>query len=490
MRLGDHGDDALHLVLQLVIGPRRQHEPLLRDARVDVLEDDRRAHPRGHRRRLAGHGEPPRLDRLRVEPRRLPDPSLHLGEHLAAGISRIGRGPERALRPALRRPAVERELAERGPHAAPGGTAVTAQEEGRRRHRLGGVRARRRRVLATANVGVTAERVSKRVETIDGRGGDGDGQACLVGEPRGERGRGLMHGRGDRGVDHEDETTRHALAVGRLTVCRGHRRGIIAPPRLRAPAASASTGSHARRVGGAFMVIEGIEIYRVRVPLAFVWKTSYGDQHNTDTVLVRMESQGHHAWGESCPPYIPNYSAEHTLATFHTDCNAAYTLADLDLFRTLDRYRLAMIEQPLADDGLSLVNHAELQSRIETPVCLDESALSLAHVKAAIQMKACRVINIKVARVGGLTASRDIQAYCAQHSVPCWVGGMLETAIGGAICAELATLPNFTYAGDIFPSSYFYRDDLGKPEIVLSGRGEIATSRGSPRSPTGRPRFS
>ena len=346
------------------------------------------------------------------------------------------------------------------------------------------------------------------------------------------------------------------------------------------------------------MMIESIEIYRVRVPLAFVWKTSYGDQHDTDTVLVRMESQGHHAWGESCPPYIPNYSAEHTLATFHTvrehmagriigqdirtaqdllgrldfvkgnqfaraaleitwwvleakrqgvplhvalggtgdrvavgadfgvqdsldilmkkideaiaqgfpriklkfrpgwdldmvaavrstfpsftfhiDCNAAYTLADVDLFRTLDRYRLAMIEQPLADDGLSLVNHAELQSRIETPVCLDESALSLAHVKAAIQMKACRVINIKVARVGGLTASRDIQAYCAQHSVPCWVGGMLETAIGGAICAELATLPNFTYAGDIFPSSYFYRDDLGKPEIVLSGRGEIATSR-------------
>src|SRR5437879_10367910 len=66
------------------------------------------------------------------------------------------------------------------------------------------------------------------------------------------------------------------------------------------------------------MIIESIEIYRVRVPLAFVWKTSYGDQHNTDTVLVRMESQGHHAWGESCPPYIPNYSAEHTLATFHT----------------------------------------------------------------------------------------------------------------------------------------------------------------------------
>jgi O-succinylbenzoate synthase len=163
--------------------------------------------------------------------------------------------------------------------------------------------------------------------------------------------------------------------------------------------------------------------------------------------------------------------------TFHIDCNAAYTLADAELFRSLDRYRLAMIEQPLADDGMTLVDHAELQSRIETPICLDESALSLAHVQAAIRLEACRVINIKMARVGGLTASRDIQALCAQHDIPCWVGGMLESAVGGAICVELATLPNFTYPADIFPSSYFYDNDLGKPEIVLSGRGEVATSR-------------
>jgi O-succinylbenzoate synthase len=87
------------------------------------------------------------------------------------------------------------------------------------------------------------------------------------------------------------------------------------------------------------------------------------------------------------------------------------------------------------------------------------------------------VINIKMARVGGLTASRDIQALCAEHGIPCWVGGMLESAIGGAICAELATLPNFTYPGDIFPSSYFYKNDVGKPEIVLSGPGEVATSQ-------------
>jgi O-succinylbenzoate synthase len=171
--------------------------------------------------------------------------------------------------------------------------------------------------------------------------------------------------------------------------------------------------------------------------------------------------------------------------TFHIDCNAAYTPADTDLFRALDRYRLAMIEQPLADDGLSLVHHADLQARIETPLCLDESVQSLAHVQAAIRLGSCKVVNIKMARVGGLAASREIQALCAQHSIPCWVGGMLESAIGGAICAELATLPNFTYPGDIFPSAYFYGNDIGKPEIVLSGPGQVATSRvpGIPQEP-------
>ena len=346
------------------------------------------------------------------------------------------------------------------------------------------------------------------------------------------------------------------------------------------------------------MVIDGIDVYWVRIPLAFVWKTSYADQHHTDTILVRMQSGRQYAWGESCPPYVPAYSAEHTVATFHTlrehmaprligqdirsakelldridfvkgnqfaraaleitwwvleakrqgvplhealgghadhvavgadfgiqdsleilmqkiqgaidagfpriklkfrpgwdiemvaavrstfpsftfhiDCNAAYTPADTELFRALDKYRLAMIEQPLGDDGMSLVNHAELQGKIGTPICLDESALSLAHVQAAIRLGACRVINIKMARVGGLSASREIQALCAQHGIPCWVGGMLESAIGGAICAELATLPNFTYPGDIFPSSYFYTNDVGKPVMALSGPGTVATSR-------------
>jgi O-succinylbenzoate synthase len=134
---------------------------------------------------------------------------------------------------------------------------------------------------------------------------------------------------------------------------------------------------------------------------------------------------------------------------------------------------------------VSLIDHAELQRRIETPICLDESALSLAHVRAAIRLGSCKVVNVKVARVGGLAASRDIQALCAQHGIPCWVGGMLESAIGEQICAELATLPNFTYPADVFPSSYFYGNDIGKPEIVMAGPGVVATSAvpGIPQEP-------
>src|SRR5258705_8915097 len=115
-----------------------------------------------------------------------------------------------------------------------------------------------------------------------------------------------------------------------------------------------------------------------------------------------------------------------------------------------------MIEPPLADDGMSLVNHADLQQRIGTPVCLDESAQSLAHVQAAIRLKSCRVVNIKMARVGGLTESREIAALCARHGIPCWVGGMLESAIGGGTFPGAAPPPHLSLAGDILPPSHLY----------------------------------
>jgi O-succinylbenzoate synthase len=163
--------------------------------------------------------------------------------------------------------------------------------------------------------------------------------------------------------------------------------------------------------------------------------------------------------------------------SFHIDCNAAYTLADADLFQKVDRYRLAMIEQPLQDDGLSLYHHAELQEMIETPICLDESIHNLIDAQLAIRLKSCRIVNIKVARVGGLSASLAIHDLCAEHGIPCWIGSMLESGIGGGINIELATLPNFTYPADIFPSQMFFRREIATPEVVLSGPAEMAASQ-------------
>jgi O-succinylbenzoate synthase len=150
---------------------------------------------------------------------------------------------------------------------------------------------------------------------------------------------------------------------------------------------------------------------------------------------------------------------------FHIDCNSGYRLADLDLFRRLDELNLAMIEQPLAHDDL--VDHAKLQAAIRTPVCLDESITSLDRARQAIELRSCRYVNVKPGRVGGLTNALAIHHECRRAGIPCWVGGMLESAVGARICVALAMLDNFTYPADIFPSSRFYRRDLGQPELDL-----------------------
>jgi len=155
----------------------------------------------------------------------------------------------------------------------------------------------------------------------------------------------------------------------------------------------------------------------------------------------------------------------------HIDCNSGYRLEDADLFRALDEFNLAMIEQPLAHDDL--IDHAALQKQIRTPICLDESITSLDRTRQALALGSCRYVNIKPGRVGGLTNAVAILDICRRSGIPCWVGGMLESAIGVAHCLALATLPGFSYPADIFPSSRFYRRDLGVPEITLSGPSHI-----------------
>jgi O-succinylbenzoate synthase len=159
--------------------------------------------------------------------------------------------------------------------------------------------------------------------------------------------------------------------------------------------------------------------------------------------------------------------------TFHIDCNSGYALADLPLFREVDELGLAMIEQPLAHDDL--VDHANLQAAIRTPICLDESISGLRQAEQALRLGSCRYVNIKPGRVGGLTVAVKIHNACQAAGIPCWVGGMLESAVGASQCVALAMLPNFTYPADIFPSSRFYHEDLADEPLEL-----IRTANGLP----------
>ena len=149
-------------------------------------------------------------------------------------------------------------------------------------------------------------------------------------------------------------------------------------------------------------------------------------------------------------------------AIFHIDCNGGYSLEDLNFFKSIDKYQLAFIEQPLSHDDL--LDHSKLAKLISTPICLDESINSVERARQAIEINSCKFINIKPGRVGGITNSLEINRLAESAGIPVWVGGMLESALGSSICIALATLNNFTYPGDLFPSDRFYKKDLCKPE--------------------------
>lgn len=153
--------------------------------------------------------------------------------------------------------------------------------------------------------------------------------------------------------------------------------------------------------------------------------------------------------------------ARHRDVVLSVDANAAYTLADLEVFRALDAYDLLMIEQPLHHDDL--VRHAELQRAIRTDVCLDESIRSVADAEAALELGSCRIVNIKQGRVGGVLEARRVHDVCRRAGVPVWCGGMLETGIGRAQNLALAAMPGFTLPGDTSASARYFPDDLTEP---------------------------
>jgi o-succinylbenzoate synthase len=153
------------------------------------------------------------------------------------------------------------------------------------------------------------------------------------------------------------------------------------------------------------------------------------------------------------------------------DANSAYTLDDVPLFQQLDQFNLMMLEQPLAYDDI--FNHARLQLQINTPVCLDESIRSAADATHAIGIGACKIINVKLGRVGGHSEAKRIEQVAREKEIPIWCGGMLESGIGRAHNIAMSMLAGFTLPGDVSASARYWEEDIIEPPVKVSARGTI-----------------
>lgn len=200
---------------------------------------------------------------------------------------------------------------------------------------------------------------------------------------------------------------------------------------------------------------------------------SIGIQDSTDETLRKIERSLSEGYKRIKIKIRPGWDVEVTRCVrkeFPTiplmvDANSAYSLADIDHLAQLDEFQLMMIEQPLEHDDL--IDHAELQARIQTPVCLDESIHSAEDVRKAIKLGSTKVINIKIGRVGGLTEAKKIHDLCQKHNIPVWCGGMLESGIGRAHNIAMTSLPNFTLPGDTAASSNYWHADIISPEVTV-----------------------
>jgi O-succinylbenzoate synthase len=231
-----------------------------------------------------------------------------------------------------------------------------------------------------------------------------------------------------------------------------------------------------------------IEAQRANVPL---WKllggvraeiacgVSIGIQDTPEALLEKIEREVGAGYQRIKIKIKPGWDAsivERVRARFPdiglmVDANSAYTLADASLFQTLDQYNLMMVEQPLAYDDM--VDHARLQAQIATPVCLDESIRSSEDARKALEMNACRIVNVKLGRVGGHGEAQEVERVCRERGVPVWCGGMLESGIGRAHNIALATLAGFTLPGDVSASARYWEEEIIEPPVTVSARGTI-----------------
>lgn len=153
------------------------------------------------------------------------------------------------------------------------------------------------------------------------------------------------------------------------------------------------------------------------------------------------------------------------------DANSAYTLADVPLFKELDQFQLMMIEQPLAHDDI--FDHAQLQQHISTPICLDESIHSAEDAQHAAALESCRIINVKLGRVGGHQEAKRVEQVCRERNIPIWCGGMLESGVGRAHNIAMSTLSGFSLPGDVSASGRYWSQDIIEPAVMVSAEGTI-----------------
>jgi O-succinylbenzoate synthase len=158
------------------------------------------------------------------------------------------------------------------------------------------------------------------------------------------------------------------------------------------------------------------------------------------------------------------------------DANQAYTRDSISHLAKLDEFNLLLIEQPLREEDI--LGHAMMATQIQTPVCLDETVISLETAEQCLDLEACRIINIKPGRVGGYIEAKRIHDLCLERSIPVWCGGMLETGIGRAANIAMAALPAYTIVGDISESARFYKQDITAPFVLDNGQMHVPSGPG------------
>jgi o-succinylbenzoate synthase len=206
---------------------------------------------------------------------------------------------------------------------------------------------------------------------------------------------------------------------------------------------------------------------------------SIGIQNSIDDLLAKIEGElaaGYQRIKVKIKPGWDLEVLERVRARFprivlSVDANSAYTLADLEHLRQFDRFYLLMIEQPLHWNDI--FDHARLQRELQTPICLDESIHDAGDARKALDAGACKIVNIKLGRVGGFTSARAVHEVCRARNIPVWCGGMLESGIGRAHNLAMSTLPGFTLPGDVSASRRYWHEDIIDPEVTVTPQGTI-----------------